>query len=280
MAEYADIQSGAFGLLYDTTKLLNELGVKYIIVGGWSPFLLNSKPIAHPGTKDVDVLFDGAYEKGKLKEVITGFLENGFILSAKHDFQLFKPIMVSGQSFVYNVDLLHPLETIKPKDIYVEHIDLAIPADKYQSRTFKMKSIALPSSQSLFDNNLFVDYDLKITTKDGNELNQKIPLMGELGTLITKSQSVSKDKRYRDSLDIYLTLKQSGNLTALINSVTKLKGTHIDTYNNLYGIRQAYEDKTLLINTIRFLNDLNKDEFIQTFENFFDKTGLNSEATN
>lgn len=64
MTEYTDIQTGAFGLLYDTTKLLNELGVKYIIIGGWTPFLLNSKPILHPGTKDVDVLFDGAYEKG------------------------------------------------------------------------------------------------------------------------------------------------------------------------------------------------------------------------
>lgn len=280
MKEYADIQSGAFGLLYETTRLLNELEVKYIIVGGWAPFLLNSKPFLHPGTKDVDVLFDGAYEKGKLKEVINGFLGNGFILSAKHDFQLFKPIKVSGQSFVYNVDLLHPLETIKPKDIYVEHIDLAIPADKYQSRTFKMKSIALPSSQSLFDSNLFANYDLKIVTKDGNELNQTIPLMGELGTLITKSQSVSKDKRYRDSLDIYLTIKQSGNLTALISSVNRLKESHLNTYNNLYGIRKAYEDKTLLNNTFRFIDDLNKNEFIQTFENFFELTGLNNLATN
>lgn len=215
-----------------------------------------------------------------MKEVITAFLDNGFILSAKHDFQLFKPIKVLGQSFVYNVDLLHPLETIKPKDIYVEHIDLAIPADKYQSRTFKMKSIALPSSQSLFDNNLFINYDLTITTKDGNELTQKVPLMRELGTLITKSQSVSKDKRYRDSLDIYLTLKQSGDLKELISSVNKLKETHIDTYNNLYGIRQAYEDKTLLTNTFRFIDDLNKNEFVETFENFFEQTGLNNEATN
>lgn len=280
MTEFTDIQTGAFGLLYDTTKLLNELGVKYIIIGGWTPYLRNSKPLSHPGTKDVDVLFDGAYEKGKLKEVITAFLEKGFILSAKHDFQLFKPIKVAGRSFVYNVDLLHPLETIKPKDIYVEHIDLAIPADKYQSRTFKMKSIALPSSQSLFDNNLFSDYNLTIATKDGKELNEKIPLMGELGTLITKSQSVSKDKRYRDSLDIYFTLKQSENLKELISTVNKLKETHINTYNNLYGIRKAYEDKILLTNTLRFIDALDKNDFIETFEYFFEQTGLNDEAIN
>lgn len=280
MTEYADIQTGAFGLLYDTTKLLNELDVKYVIVGGWTPFLLNSKPIIHPGTKDVDVLFDGAYEKGKLKNIIEAFLQNGFILSAKHDFQLFRPIKVSGREFIYNVDLLHPLETVKPKDIYVEQIDLAIPADKYQSRTFKMKSIALPSAQSLFDSNLFIDFDLEISTTNGSKLNQKIPLMGELGTLITKSQSVSKDKRYRDSLDIFLTIKQSGNIESLIKATNDLRKTHIDTFNNLYGIRQAYEDQLLLSNTLRFIPELDRNDFISTFETFFEQTGLNNKATN
>ena len=280
MNEYSDIQTGALGLLYETTSLLNALKAKYIIVGGWSPYLLNSGAILHPGTKDVDVLFDGAYEKGTLKEVINNFLENGFILSAKHDFQLFKSIKVSGQDFVYNVDLLHPLETIKPKDIYVEQIDLNIPADKYQSRTFKMKSIALPSSQSLFDGNIISNYDLKIETKDGETLNQKIPLMGELGTLITKSQSVSKEKRYRDSFDIYLTIKQSRNFDDLIASINKLKKANINTYNTLYGIRQAYEEKVLLKNTYRFLPDLNMTEFIEIFERFFELSGLNNEAKN
>lgn len=277
--EFPDIQSGAFGLLYDTTKLLNDLGVKYIVIGGWTPFLLNSSPIIHPGTKDVDILFDGAYEKGKLRDVIIAFLERGFILSAKHDFQLFRQIKVAGQSFVYNVDLLHPLETVKPDDIYVEHIDLGVPADKYQSRTFKMKSIALPSAQSLFAGKLFLDYDLQISTMDSGKLSQKIPLMSEVGTLITKSQSVLKDKRYRDSLDIYLTIKQSCNFTYLVDSINKLKDTYLHTYNNLYGIRKAYDDHTLFINTVRFIKDLDRYEFANTLENFFNLTGLYDEAT-
>ncbi len=280
MNEYSDIQTGALGMLYETTSLLNRLGVKYIIVGGWSPYLLNSKPIPHPGTKDVDVLFDGAYEKGRLGDIILKFLKNNYVLSAKHDFQLFKKIKVAGQDFIYNVDLLHPLETIKPKDIYVEHIDLNIPADKYQSRTFKMKSIALPSSQSLFDSNVISKYKLEITTVTGQSISEEIPLMGELGTLITKSQSVSVPKRYRDSFDIYLTIKQSSNYGALIDSIKLLKKGNINTYNTLYGIRQAYEDSILLTNTLRFLNDLNRDEFIETFELFFEQTGLNNKATN
>ncbi|PMD91638.1 hypothetical protein BWI97_21220 [Siphonobacter sp. BAB-5405] len=279
MIEYEDIQTGALRLLYDTCSLLNELNVKYIIVGGWAPFLLNSKPIEHPGTKDVDVLFDGAYEKGKLKEVIDAFLENEFILSAKHDFQLFKLINVLGREFIYNIDLLHPLETTNPQNLYVEHIDLKIPANKYRRRNFMMKSIALPSSQILFDNDIFFNYNLKITAQDGIELNQNVPLMGELGTLITKSSSVSVKKRYRDSLDIFLTISQSTDLTALINSTNRLRKSSIMDYNTLYNIKQAFDDDLLWNNTLKFIPELNKSEFICVFESFFKNTGLDKKAT-
>lgn len=278
MTQYSDIQSGAFGLLYETTSLLNKIGTKYIIVGGWTPYLLNSEPIQHPGTKDVDVLFDRGYEKGQLKEVILAFLNNGFILSAKHDFQLFKQIQVKENLFIYNVDLLHPLETIKPKDIYVEHIDLDIPADKYLSSTFKMKSIALPSSQSLFDYNLITPYNLEISVDDSTVLSQTVPLMGEIGTLVTKSKSVLKDKRYRDSLDIYLTIKQSRNYDELCASILKLKSESIDTYNSLYGIREAFENLTLLSNTLRYVV-VDREDFNKTINSFLEAVELNKKAT-
>ncbi len=278
MTQFPDIQSGAFGLLYETTTLLNKIGTKYIIVGGWTPYLLNSAPIPHPGTKDVDVLFDKAYEKGKLREVIMSFLDNGFILSAKHDFQLFKQIQVKENLFIYNVDLLHPLETVKPKDIYVEQIDLNIPADKYLSSTFKMKSIALPSSQSLFDYNLITQYNLEIKVDESSVLSQTVPLMGEIGTLITKSNSVMKDKRYRDSLDIYLTIKQSRNYDELCKSIIKLKSDSIDTYNYLYGIREAFENLTLLSNTLRYIV-VDRNDFNKTISSFLDSVELNKEAT-
>lgn len=278
MTEYQDIQNGALGLLYETTSLLNMLKVKYVIVGGWTPYLLNSKPIHHPGTKDVDVLFDEGYKKGALKEVITEFLNNGFLLSAKHDFQLFKEMKVCGQKIIYNVDLLHPLETIKPNDIYVEHIDLGIPADKYQSQTFKMKSIALPSSQSLFDNQIISTYDLVLKTNDGKYLNQQIPLMGELGTLITKSKSVLVEKRYRDSLDIYLTIKQSQNLKLLLSKIKDLKKVNNNTYNVLYGIKDAFEKNLLFDNTNKYIKDLKEEEFIHDIKSFFDLAGLDNMA--
>lgn len=279
MKELSDLQTGATLLLYETTSLLNDLGVNYIIVGGWSPFLLNSAPHLHPGTKDVDVLFDKAYEKGKLSEIILEFISHGYLLSAKHDFQLFKSINVAGKPFIYNVDLLHPLETIKPTDIYVEQIDLGIPADKYLSETFKMKSIALPSSQSLFDCEIVTNYSL------GNPIckqqkQHEIPLMTELGTLITKSRSVFETKRYRDSLDIYLAIKQCRDYNLLIGKINLLRRKDVNTYNTLYGIKEAYDKEILITNTSKFIPHFKKDEFTLLFENFFHDALLNLPATN
>lgn len=273
MKEYKNIQDGAFGMLYECTNLLNKLNTKYIVVGGWSPYLLNSSPISHPGTKDVDILFDGAYEKGKLKEIILAFLDNGFIMSAKHDFQLFKEINVCGEGFIYNLDLLHPLETIKPKDIYVDHIEFDIPADKYLSRNFVMKSIALPSSQILFQNKFYKNYDLSI---EGLEPIQ-FPLMDELGTLLTKSKSVLIDKRYRDSLDIFLAIHQNENFEDLIKRLKKLKSKDPDAFNILYGIRQAFEENKLYSNLSRF-TQFDRDSFESIMQDFMKEIGLDKLA--
>lgn len=273
MKEYQNIQDGAFGMLYESTNILNSLDVKYIVVGGWSPYLLNSNPIPHPGTNDVDVLFDKGYEKGKLKEIIAALLDSGFILSAKHDFQLFKEINVKGKTFIYNLDLLHPLETVNPTDIYVEHIEFDIPADKYLSKNFKMKSIALPNSQVLFDNKVYQSYSLEV---DGLK-KIEFPLMSELGTLLTKSKSVLIEKRYRDSLDIFLTISQSQNYNQLIKEIRKLKIKSPDSFNVLYGVRQAFEEVKLYINTIRFIN-IKKPDFDYTVELFLKETGLNELA--
>lgn len=275
MKEFDNIQDGAYGMLYECVNLLNSLNVKYIVVGGWSPYLLNSKPIVHPGTKDVDILFDGAYENGKLKDVILSFLKAGFILSAKHDFQLFKEINVRGKKFIYNMDLLHPLETLKPEEIYVEHIEFEIPADKYLSKNFKMKSIALPSSQILFDNKYYKNHKLDI-----DELKPiEFPLMNEVGTLLTKSQSVHVEKRYRDSLDIYLAISQNQDYENFVKKLVKLKSENPDAFNNLYGVRKAFEEIKLFQNSNRF-HQFNKIEFDKSVISFMKEIQLDKLASN
>ena len=237
---FSNLQEGAFGLLAETADILNRNKINYIIVGGWSPLLLNNNPIVHPGTKDVDILFENGYRKKELGKIILKFIDSGFLLSAKHDFQLFKEIEVHGKKFIYNIDLLHPTETQKPEEIYIDHIDLGIPSDKYQSNTFKMKSIALPSSQALFDN--------------------KIP------------------KRFRDSLDIYLAITQNSN-KEFYSELKKLKNKNPDSFNTVYGIKEFYDQgDNMYVNTLKYIPNLEMKVFKKEMGLFFEKSGLNKKA--
>lgn len=266
-----NLQEGAAKLLTETCQILNSENINYIIVGGWSSFLLNSSPIVHPGTKDVDILFEKGYKKDSLKNIILIFLKNGFLLSAKHDFQLFKEIEVLDKKFIYNIDLLHPSETSKPEEIYVDHIDLQIPSKKYLSNTFMMKSIGLPSSQTLFDNNLFIPFELN---------GVRIKLMNEIGTLLTKSQSLKIKKRFRDSLDIYLAITQTNVNTQLVKDLKNLKESDLRTFSVLYSIREFYEEdsKQMYYNVKKYIDNLELKDFEFNVSNFFQEVGLNELA--
>ncbi len=265
-----NIQEGAKILLTDTAKILNENAVNYIIVGGWSPYLLNSTAIRHPGTKDVDILFENAYKPEELKEIISKFIDAGFILSAKHDFQLFKKIPVRDFEFIYNIDILHPSETTWETEIFIDHIELDVPKDEFQDENFKMKSIMLPDSNFLFDGH-YSKYELTDSIK--------INLMNELGCLLTKSKSVNIAKRFRDSLDIFLAIHQCRDYDNLISSTLELKANNLAVYNSLYGIREAFENNSLFLNTQRY-TDITKNDFDQTILKFFKDTELNQPATN
>ena len=63
---YDDLLSAAKALLVEVCHALNLLEVRYVVVGGWSSFLLNATEIVHPGTKDVDILFDDGDVRGSL----------------------------------------------------------------------------------------------------------------------------------------------------------------------------------------------------------------------
>lgn len=270
---FENLQDGAFGLLAETADILNRSNINYIIVGGWSPLLLNNNPINHPGTKDVDILFENGYRKKELGEIILKFIESGFLLSAKHDFQLFKEIEVQGKKFIYNIDLLHPTETEKPNEIYIDHIDLGIPSDKYQSDTFKMKSIALPSSQVLFDHKFSVSHKITINDKEVT-----VTLMNEIGTLLTKSQSLKIPKRFRDSLDIYLAITQNSS-AEFYKDLKKLKDKDPDTFNTVYGIKEFYDFEDIMyLNTSKYIPNLASKIFRKEMELFFEQSGLNRKA--
>jgi pimeloyl-ACP methyl ester carboxylesterase len=56
---YQDIRSARRGVLLEACQSLNDSAVQYVVARGWVPYLRSSgHRLDHPGTKDVDLLFN------------------------------------------------------------------------------------------------------------------------------------------------------------------------------------------------------------------------------
>jgi|SRR5690554_2050520 len=255
MHSYKNILDGAKGLLVETISAIESTDLEYLIVGGWSPYLRNKTNLTHPGTKDVDILFNDGDVKGKISCAIESLLENGFLISAKHDFQLFKKINVQGKDVIYHVDLLHPQETENNPELMVDHFDLGLNENYDFAETKRAKSIALPSSKFLFDG-FHASESFKHEMTDGSIKEVSIPLINEAGLIFSKSQSAQIKKRPRDSYDIFLALKQL-NVSETVNQLRSSSkkypavreslrslGEYIDNPENYfeYNIRKYMKD--------------------------------------
>ena len=239
------VEDGARALLKDTTAVLSQFtDVEYVIIGGWCPVLRNKSEIRHPGTLDVDILFRYSGNPGFLSNIIEGLIQSGFDPSAKHPFQLLKKQIIKDKNLIYNIDLLHPrmLEDEKFVGLFVDHLELDIPLNNDESRLKKMCSVALPNSEVLFDRQMYT-----IETMDG----QQLPLVTFEGMFITKMDSCQKQKRERDSFDIYL---------AFLN----------DAINSESIKRLAKNDNRIGESLNAFLNYLGKkpDEFNKNVKHF------------
>lgn len=190
---------GAQELLMETVSALSAASEdQYIVIGGWCPYLRNTSSMKHPGTLDVDVLFKDGYQEGALARSINALRQRGFVPSAKHAFQLLIEKQIGAEQLIYNVDLLHPRMNDTDKNMFVDQLDLDIPIDADERRVKKMKSIVQPNSVVLFEENLFSPFPLS-----GMEFN----LVDFTGMFITKMDSCQKQKRERDSFDIYIGFK-------------------------------------------------------------------------
>lgn len=219
------LQDGATTLLGETCDLLNTQEIEYLIVGGWSPFLLNQAKFHHPGTKDVDVLFKSGTEKGKLKEVIETFLANDFIQSAKHPFQLLKTYEINSHKFMYNVDLLHPDNQEEKPEMYVDHIDFPVKESKYMKIDYSGKTIILPQSDLFFSDFSF-SHEQTFNLTDGTKKEIKFNLLDEAGLILSKTKSVYNPKRTRDAYDIFLAFHQSRNPEKTIEQLKTISSKH------------------------------------------------------
>lgn len=266
------IQDGAISLLGETTKILNEKNIEYLVVGGWSPFLLNNGEYPHPGTKDVDVLFKSGTEKGQLKDVIDTFLQNGFTQSAKHPFQLLKVFKINGYNFVYNIDLLHPDNQEKDPEMFIDHIDFPVKESHTMRIDYKGKTILLPKSDFFF-NDFITKKTINYLNSNGDKETVEFNLLNEAGLILSKSKSVFNEKRTRDAYDIFLSIKQSSNYENTINQLSKIGKQNPQIVN---ALRQMYSDSNLQLidnNIYDWCSKLYVSEgmrdSISTFEKFF-----------
>lgn len=284
MTNYKTLLDGARGLLGDCVKILSGINKNYVIVGGWSPFLLNSGKIKHPGTHDVDLLFSDGKSEGELKDIFQLFLNNGYMTSAKHNFQLLKIILVEDHKFVYNVDFLHSSDNQGNSDMFVDHLKLPIPLNEYQDSTYMQMSIKAPKSEVIFSEKLYEDIEQEFILPDDRKEKFSFPLINEAGLIITKSDSVKQVKRKRDSLDIYLAIKQARKYENLVLTFKEIKNNNGDLFNTLYGIKEAINKNDMVNNILDYIYEENENKFKNNegvdndLNKFFDDVGLDNKA--
>jgi len=253
MFNYPNLLAGAKGLLGDCVEILSQTNFEYVIVGGWSPLLLNSNPIQHPGTHDVDLLFKDAEDTNKLEEVFKMFLSKGYMPSAKHNFQLLKILQINSQKFVYNVDILHTSHNDEKGHMFVDHFKLPIPLSSYGPETYMQMSIKAPNSDVIFTNKLYESVAENFILFDGSSKKINLPLLNEAGLIITKSESLNNVKRKRDAFDIYLSIKQARDYSKLVEIFTDLKYKDPKTFNALYGIKNAVTESKMITNILEYV---------------------------
>jgi hypothetical protein len=277
MIPFKDLKDARLALLGEACRIASSVRLEYAVCGGWSPLLRNSSPITHPGTKDVDLLFANGVDAGGLKRVFEAFLNHGFVPSAKHEFQLIKVYSVGGSTMAFNVDLLHPTEGNVHGDMFVDHLDLPVLEDrKAITSLFMEKSIAAPYSAFVFAG--FIDYEtVTCPYPDGKEVEVNIPLIDEVGVLVTKSESCRSPKRPRDLFDIFLAISQPRDADNFGVRLDLLKQYHPAAFNLLAEIYKSYS----LIASPRALNrsvfsnaGIEYDEATAKIDRFLQEWGL------
>jgi hypothetical protein len=205
MHDYPTKMDAGRGILLEACRSLQSAHIDFVIAGGWVPYLRGGNlEFPHPGTHDVDILFDD--EVAPMKTAVTELLSAGYVPSAKHPFQLLKKLRVGGKELVFNIDLMHPAESARDEDLFHDIVDLGIREDYDSHITHVIKSICFPSAKIVFAEHLWSPFDVTGVLPDGSQENRAIPLLDNAGLILSKCQSASKAKRARDSFDIYYVL--------------------------------------------------------------------------
>jgi hypothetical protein len=235
---YEHLEDARKALLCDAVSIAQSSGEPFAVVGGWSPLLLNSHPIKHPGTKDVDLLFAHGVSPGQLQRACNLFLSAGYYPSAKHPFQLIRIMKVASQELAFNIDLLHPCEQ-SALDFFVDHIELPVPMTSFYDANLAMKSVAVPASRFIFEYNRIARVQVLSVSESGSTSAVEVPVIDEAGLIVTKSHSFRNVKRRRDLFDIYLAVTQCRDRSETTTFLRRLKTKDADTFNTLHEIEDT-----------------------------------------
>lgn len=215
-----DIFEGSLKLLEETVDIAKDYIEKIVIVGGWGPYIRHVDQ--HPGTRDVDFLFPQESTKEEIEQVLYRFLENGYFISAKHDFQLCRAFEIGKYTYIYNLDLLHPSEGKINKIDFINVMDLDVTDG---IRVKKIQTINIQYGQEIYSAELFENIEFR-----GRRFN----VLDASGVVLSKMNSCHNKKRTRDIYDIFLSLREANARDKLIqlsqgNGIVK---ENIEDYNS------------------------------------------------
>ena len=242
---YPTVEEAVRGLLGDVAAILERVGEPYVVIGGWSPVLLAHGDVRHPGTRDVDLLFNGGDARLQLDGVFRRFLERDYLPSAKHPFQLIRVLQVSGQPMAFNVDLLHPRhdESDAPIDeLFVEQLDLGVPLTDFLKDQYFMKSIVTPDIAFVFEDQRWAEVEFSSRLPDGSDGSGVVRVIDELALVVSKARSVTSVKRERDAFDIALSVAQARDPEALRAAARDLEDRRSATFSLLGYVLDAVQD--------------------------------------
>ncbi len=193
------INEGAEHLLSESCRILGSDIDDVLVVGGWGTFLRN--PNEHPGSRDVDILFPLSYDRERMCSSIMRFLDDGFLVSAKHDFQIMKPILIGDRQYLYNVDFLHPV--VGKKDIveFQDMIQFDETIDGFLPK--KSKTVGIERGDLFFQEQMFESMSFNGHTFNG---------LNGTGIVLSKVSACMNRKRPRDIYDMTLEWKRNSEL--------------------------------------------------------------------
>jgi hypothetical protein len=119
----------------------------------------------------------------------------------------------------------------------VDHLELPVPISSEDNSLYVAKSIAVPSAAFILEDERFSMWSIECTLPAGSRTRVDIPLVDELGLIVTKSKSIHSPKRPRDALDVYLAVVQSADYGTLVRDFRNLSEHRPDVFGCLDGIR-------------------------------------------